>query len=74
MKKRTYGINREKKQLIAIKKDDGIFERCKIRSKNDAPIWNLFKEYINSIGVGHEFSRKDLLEAIYTPKAAAANR
>ena len=33
---------------------------------NDRPIWDLLKEYVNSLPTNHIFSRKEMLNKIYT--------
>lgn len=49
-------------------------EMVKIRTIKNKPIWHLFKDYINSLEDDKKFSRKELMEGIYVPKAAAAMR
>jgi len=75
MKSRTRGVNCRKKQYIVLKGDNYRSpERVEIRTINEKPLWHLFKDFINSLDDGHEFSRKELLEGIYVPKAAEALR
>lgn len=73
--KRTVGVNCERKQMIMLKGDETRSpERISIRTINDRPLWHLFKDFINSLEKDQKFSRKDLLEHIYVPKAAEAIR
>lgn len=62
---RTVGVNRPKKHLIRTK--DGKIEE--IRTHQDRPIWVLVKEYINSLLINQEFTRTQLLRAVYTTQA-----
>ena len=61
MKKRTVGINCEKQHLVII---DGI--RNRVQTHDNVPIWTLFKEYINSMPDGYDFTRQRLLNSVYT--------
>jgi len=62
---RTRGVNCKKKQLIAIKNENGVYKAAEIHSKKDRPLWRLFIEYFNSVEIGEKFSRSDLLYATY---------
>lgn len=59
--KRARGVNSAKGQLIMI---DG--QRHEIRTKKRQSVWHRLKEYINSVPVGTSFSRKAMLNYIYT--------
>lgn len=61
MYKRTVGINCKKKHLIMIDN-----KRCEIKTKKKKTAWKLLKEYINSLPQGTSFTRKELLNHIYT--------
>jgi len=71
MHKRTVGVNRQVKQLASYKNGKQ-YNVVRIRTRNDRPIWELFKEYINSLEAGEEFKRKDLMYAVYIDEAAKA--
>ena len=61
MHKRTAGINCVKKHLIMI---DG--KRHEIKTKQKTTVWRMVKEYINNLPQGTLFTRKQLLDHIYT--------
>lgn len=65
MKKRTVGINCKKKQLIAVKQPDGSYIRQEIRSLHGRSLWSNFIIFFNSIVIGEEFTRHQLLRATY---------
>jgi hypothetical protein len=65
MKKRTSGINCKKKKLIAVKQPNGRYKREEIRSLKGRSLWENFLIFFNSIGIGEQFTRLQLLEATY---------
>lgn len=73
-KSRTRGINCEKKQEIGVIQSDGYYKIVRILSKDDRPLWTLFIEYINSIEIGQEITRTDVLENTYITEVAPALR
>jgi hypothetical protein len=73
MKKRTVGINRVKKQLIAVM-EDGKYKRREIKTKKETPLWYQFKEFINSLEINQRFTRGELLYAVYDEKVVPSLR
>ena len=72
MRSRTQGA-----KYIAVKRfveQKWIYDRVTIRTIGNRPMWYLFKEFINSLSQGYEFSRKDLFYAIFTEESADAIR
>lgn len=72
MHKRTSGA-----KYISVKRyvqHEWIYDRVTIRTIDNRPIWHLFKEFINSLDEGQQFTRKDLFHAIYIEEAANALR
>lgn len=61
MYKRTVGVNCKLKHKIII---DG--KRHEIKVQGNKSAWYRLKEYINSVPVGTLFSRKQMLNSIYT--------
>ena len=74
VRKRTVGVNRQKKQLIGVKNKDGIYERTEIHSKKDRPLWELFLEFFHSLEIGSEFTRVDVLSSAYEDNVVPAIR
>jgi len=72
-KKRTVGINRAIKQKVTVR-DGWQYKTIEVRSIGGLSLWELFKQFINSIPVGSDFTRKDLLYALYTRESAEAIR
>jgi len=61
MHKRTIGVNCVKKHLVVI---NG--KRHEIKTRQPKSIWLMLKEYINHLPQGTVFTRKQLLNYIYT--------
>jgi len=71
---RTRGVNCLKKQYLAIKGVSGKYERTEIHSKEDRSIWELFKEFFNTIEIGGEFTRKEMFDACYDKSVSDSMR
>ena len=57
--------SRKTNQYISVKTDWG-YERVKYRTRDDRPIWELMKEFINErVQTGKLFKRKNMLEYMY---------
>jgi len=70
---RTRGVKCRRKQLIMLKgTDKRPPERVEIWTHNNRSIWDLLKEFNNSLDDETIFLRRDLLNAIYTQKVAEA--
>ncbi|MCF8019850.1 MAG: hypothetical protein K9L62_10625 [Vallitaleaceae bacterium] len=73
MKSRTFGVHCEKPQLITDTVNYAApYRRVNIRTIDRKTIWSLLKEYINSLEDNEQFTRKDLLYAVYVEDAAKA--
>ena len=71
MRKRTRGV-----KYIAVKRFhiEWLYDRVEIKTIDNRPMWHLFKDFVNSLKQGYEFTRKDLFHAIYTEESADAMR
>ena len=59
-------MKNEKILSVSIKNDQLIRHGYHIISKDNKPLWELMKEYINDhIKIGNKFTRKDMLNYIY---------
>jgi len=70
---RTVGINCKNKQRSSILVN-GEYKQIFIETNKNHPLWDLFKSYINRLAIGQEFTRKDLLEAVYTKDSSISMR
>lgn len=69
---RTAGVNCKRKQIIGVLQDDDHYKMTRIHSKEDKPLWNLVVEYFNSLEIGQQFTRTDLLEHTYETNVTKA--
>ena len=73
MHNRTSGVNCKKKQLTSIQYRN----TCKIieiHAKDNRSLWELFKEFYNSIDIDQLFTRKEMFLGTYDRESAAAMR
>jgi hypothetical protein len=69
---RARSVASKKKQLIGVKQDNGYYKTVRICSKGGRPLWHLFLEFFDSIKIGEQFSRYQLIHAMYEKGVAPA--
>lgn len=75
MKSRTRGVRSPKKKIVSIyDPQTNRYNRVEIRSISNKELWTLFKEFINSLVNGQEFSRKELIDSMYVSTVSDAMR
>lgn len=73
VRKRTVGVNREKPHLIMdITNYPPPYKRVQVRTIDGKTIWGLFKSFLNNLKDGSEFTRREMLHAVYVEDAAKA--
>lgn len=58
------------KRIIVIGKKGKPFETIHIEKRQNIPIWQTIKNFINSLKVDQQFSRKDIINTVYKKKIA----
>lgn len=71
---RTSGVNCKTKKIIGVKRPDGYYDMRRIRTKKEKPIWQLFVEYFDTLEIGQQFTRTDIISCSYVDEVVPAMR
>ena len=71
---RSRGVASKKKQIIGVKQENGHYKMTRIHSKDDKSLWSLLLQYFDTLKIGDEFTRLDMLKATYEENVVTAMR